>query len=67
MAEATEYALSKDQPALVERVWEMAVLTKTLKHEGFFINYRRMDLKLRLKMPSRSQARDQQTALARGN
>lgn len=47
MDEATAYALQRTQPALVERIWEDGrPAPKALKHEGFFINYRRMDLNI---------------------
>lgn len=47
MDEATEYALQRTKPSLIERVWEDdSPGTKTLKHEGFFINYRRMELNI---------------------
>lgn len=45
MDEAAEDALQRTKPALVERVWEDGCPgIKALKHEGFFINYRRMYL-----------------------
>lgn len=55
--EATQYALQQTKPSLIERIWEDdRSRPKNIKHEGFFISYRRLDLDVPLERAFRALA-----------